>query len=272
MTTKKRRKKLGEERLQRIIDLCRSVEERGLDPFIVDVDDVIAVVKEYFPEWELPEEFCLDAEAIHQLASVIKLQSDWVRHRSTSLYTDPFLLEEKIRRAGKEELANIFLKAWRPIVELEQISAHSLAEALKYWQDLLPLSERWLKTGSLKTEVGTAAREELIHQRILAERAFSEELETFWEELKQKVGGKGKIPYWDFVGADTYPETLRRAYMISFLVTYGYATLEVHPLEEEMFLKPFEKPKSFLGKKQLVSIPVSVSLEEWRRWREDKQN
>ena len=272
MTTKKRGKKLGEERLQRIIDLCRSVEERGLDPFIVEVDDVIEVVREYFPQWELPEEFCLDAEAIHQLASVIKLQSDWVRHRSTSLYADPFILEEKIRRAGKDELANIFLKAWRPIVEFEQISLHSLAEAMKYWQALLPLNERWLKTGSLKTEAGTATREELIHQRILAETVFSEELEMFWEELKQRVGGEGKVPYWDFVGAETYPETLRRAYMVSFLVTYGYATLEVHRLEEEMFLKPFEKPKSLLGKEQLVSIPVSVSVEEWRKWKEGKRD
>jgi len=272
LTTKKQGKKLGEERLQRIIDLCRSVEERGLDPFIVKVDDVIEVVREYFPQWELPEEFCLDAEAIHQLASVIKLQSDWVRHRSTSLYADPFILEEKIRRAGKEELAHIFLRAWCPIVEFEQISLHSLDEAMKYWQALLPLSERWLKTGSLKTEAGTATREELIHQRILAETVFSEELEMFWEELRQKVGGEGKVHYWDFVGAETYPETLRRAYMVSFLVTYGYATLEVHRLEEEMFLKPFEKPKSLLGKEQLVSIPVSVSVEEWRKWREGKRD
>jgi len=271
LPSKKQRKKLGEERLQRVIDLCRSIEEKGLDPFIVDVDDVIAVVQEYFPEWELPEEFCLDAEAINQLASIIKLQSDWIKHRSTSLYTDPFLLEEKIRRSGKEELANIFLKVWHPIVELEQISRHSLVEAIKYWQSLLPLSERWMKFVSLKTEAGTTTLEELVQQKILAEKVFSEELEGFWEELKQMVDEEGRILYWDFVGADMYSETLRRAYMTSFIVTYGYATLEVHRLEEEMFLKPFEKPKSLLGEEQLVSIPVSVSVEEWMKWKEGKR-
>jgi len=272
LSSKKRKKKFGEEHLQRIIDLCRSVEERGLDPFMVDVDDLIEVVREYFSEWEVPEEFCLDAEAVHQLASVIKLQSDWVRHRSTSLYTDPFLLEEKIRRSGNEELVNIFLKAWRPIVELEQISPGSIAEAVKYWQDLLPLRERWLKTDSLKMDSGTVTREELIQRKILAETVFSEELKMFWEELKQKVGAEDKIRYWDFVGAETYAETLRRAYMASFLVTYGYATLELHRLEEEMFLRPFEEPKSLVGKEQLVSIPVSVSFEEWNRWREGRQD
>ena len=195
-----------------------------------------------------------------------------MKHRSTSLYTDPFLLEEKIRRLSKEELATLFLEVWHPIVELEQISLHSLAEAIKYWQSLLPISERWLKTGYLEMETGATTREELVKLRILAEKTFLEELEVFWEELKQRVGGEVKIRYWDFVGADTYSETIKRAYMASFLVTYGYATLEVHPLEEEIFIKPFQEPRSMLGKKQMVSIPVSISFEEWTKWKGGKQN
>jgi len=272
LSSKRKKKKLGAEHLQRIIDTCRSVEERGLDPFLVDVNDVIAVVREYFPEWESMDEFSLDAEAINRLASVIKLQSDWVKHRSTSLYTDPFLIEEKLRKLSRERLARLFLTAWHPIVELEQISSHSLIEAVKYWQSLLPLDERWTKTTALKTELGSATREELIMQRIMAEKAFTEELEALWHELRQRVGENEKISYWDFVGADTYEETSKRAYMTSFLVTYGYATFEVHRLEEEIFIIPFDKPRSLVGKKQVVSIPVSVSFEEWQRWRESRQD
>ncbi|MFQ6064888.1 MAG: hypothetical protein ACE5L6_05365 [Candidatus Bathyarchaeia archaeon] len=272
MPTKRQIKKLGSERLQRIIDACKSVEDRGLDPFMVDVDDLIAVVRKYFPEWELPEELCLDAEAIHRLASVIKLQSDWVKHQSTSLYTDPFLLEDKITRLDKKELANLFLKTWHPIVELEQISPHSLAEAMKYWEDLLPISERWQRPHPLETEVGSTTREDLIRQRILTDKAFSEELANFWEELKKRAGKEGRIRYWDFVGADTYPETITRAYLTSFLVTYGYATLEIYRLEDEILIKPFEKPLSLEGEKQLVSIPVSVSFEEWTRWKRGEQD
>jgi len=272
LSSKKQRKKVGGEHLQRIIDLCKSVEERGLDPFLVDVDDIIEVVRKYFPEWELTEELCLDAETIHRLASVIKLQSDWVKHRSTSLYTDPFLLEEKIQKLSKVELASLFLQVWHPIIEFEQISPHSLLEAIKYWQSLLPLDERWLKIASQKMETGTVTREELIKQRILAEKTFSKDLEAFWEELRQKVGEKKKIPYWDFIGANTYDETIRKAYLTSFLVTYGYATLEVNPLEEEIFVKPYEEPISMLGKKQVISIPVSVSSEEWMKWKRGQQN
>jgi hypothetical protein len=264
-------KKLSSERLQCIIELCKSVEERGVDPFALDVDDIIATLKKYFPEWESPEELALDAEAIQCLASVIKDQGDWVKHRSTSLYTDPFLLEEKIQRLNKKELTELFMEAWNPIIELERLSLASLSEALNYWQDLLPISERWQKNDPLEVEAGATTREELVRLRILAEKTFLEELETFWKELKQKVGENEKILYWDFVGADTYSETINRAYMTSFLVTYGYATLELHPLEEEVFIKPFKKPQAKLAEKQLVSVPISVSSEEWMKWKEGGQ-
>ncbi|UCC57896.1 MAG: hypothetical protein JSW14_05910 [Candidatus Bathyarchaeum sp.] len=269
MSTKE--KKLNSERLQRVIQLCKSVEDRGIDPFALDVDDIIVTLQKYFPEWESPEELALDAEALQCLASVIKNQGDWVKHRSTSLYTDPFLLEEKIQRLDKEELAELFMEVWNPIIEQEQISIPSLAEALKYWQALLPISERWQKNGSLMVETGATTREELVRLRILAEKTFLEELEAFWKELKQKVGEAEKILYWDFVGADTYSETMDRAYMTSFLVTYGYATLELLPLEEEVYIKPFKEPRSKLAEKQTVSVPISVSSEEWMKWKEGRQ-
>jgi hypothetical protein len=270
MQSKRERERIGREKLQRIIETCKSTSDRSLDPFLVDVKENISIAKEYLPEWEIPEDLCLDAETIHQLASVIKLQSEWVRHRSTSLYTDPFLLEEKLARMPKEQVVETFLKAWHPTIELEQISLHSLAEAVRYWESLLPLKERWKEFSSAETERGLATREELVQQRILREKAFSEELDTFWQQLKEKVkekGAEGKIQYWDFVGAETYEETVDRAFMTSFLITYGYATLEIHPLEEEMFIKPHEKPETKIGNKQLISIPIAVAVEDWARWK-----
>jgi hypothetical protein len=266
MPLKRERADIGREKLQRIIEMCRSVEERSLDPFLIDVNDVIATIREFFPEWEIPEDLCLDAETIRHIASVIKLQSEWVKHRSTSLYTDPFLLEEKIRRLEKGEIVKSFLYAWHPVVELEQISLHSLAEAIKYWESLLPLKERWKEIAPQGIETSKATRKELIEQKILLDKAFSEELENFWRELKGRTAEKGeggKIRYWDFITAETYEETAHRAFMTSFLVTYGYATLEIHPLEEEIFIKPYEKPPAKPSKKQLMSVPIAISIEEW---------
>ncbi len=272
MSTKKQTKRLGREHLQRIIDLCHSLEDRGLDPFLVDVDNVLKIIHKYFPEWENPEELCLDAEAVHQLASTIKLQSDWIRHRSTSLYTDPFLIEEKLRKLSKEEISSIFLKSWHPIVELEQISPHSLMEAIKYWQSLLPIDERWQKIDGLQIAPGTTTRKELLQQQLIAEKEFSSELQTFWHELKQKADGKDKIEFWSFIGAETYEKTVDRAYMTSFLVTYGYATLEVDRLEEIIYIRPFETPISKIGKKQAISLPIPISIAEWRNWKEGLEN
>ncbi|PVX26788.1 MAG: hypothetical protein CW691_00300 [Candidatus Bathyarchaeum sp.] len=261
-------KKLSSERVQRVIELCKSVDEQGVDPFAVDVDDIISTLRQYFPDWESPEELTMDAEAVQCLASVIQNQGNWVKHRSTSLYTDPFLLEEKIQKLDKQELATVFTSVWNPIIEMEQLSIPSLAQALKYWNDLAPVDERWQRDDPLQVEAGATTREELVMLKILAEKTFMEELETFWSELKQTVG-TDKILYWDFVGADTYQETLDRAYMTSFLVTYGYATLELVPLEEEIFIKALDEPRE-LGDKRMVSVPISVSFEEWTRWKKEK--
>jgi hypothetical protein len=268
--SKRKIKKLGTEKLQRIIEMCIAIENHKVDPFLLDVNDIIKVVKEYFPQWENPDEFNLDSEAIHHLASVIKLQSEWVKHRSTSLYTDPFLLEEKITQAGREEMIGVFLKAWHPLVELEQLSLHSLAEAMRYWETLVPLKERWRELAVPEVSMGVASRDELIKQRILGDTVFSEELETFWQELKAKVkekGYDGRILYWDFVGGETYEETVQRAFLTSFLITYGYATLEIYRLEEEMFIRPFEKQSANIATQQAISIPIAVTHDNWQKWK-----
>jgi hypothetical protein len=268
--SKKEQKKFGKEKLQRIIEMCMTIENHTVDPFLLDVDNIIRVIKEYFPQWEQPDELNLDAETIHHLASVIKLQSEWVKHRSTSLYTDPFLLEEKIMQASKEEMVSVFLKAWHPLVELEQLSLHSLAEATRYWETLLPLKERWPELAVPEVAMGIASRDELIRERILGDKVFSEELECYWQDLKEKVkekGREGKMFYWDFIGAETYEETVQHALLASFLITYGYATLEIYPLEEEIFIKPFEKPLAKVGTQQSISIPIAVTYENWQKWK-----
>ncbi len=270
MQSTKHHKALGKERLERIIEMCIAIENHTADPFTLNIDEIIKVVKEYFPHWEHPDELKLDAETLHHLASVIKLQSEWVKQRSTSLYTDPFLLEEKILQMGKQEMVDVFLKAWNPLIEFEQISLNTLAQGLLYWEALAPISERWKDLDATVVSMGFASREELIKQRVLGDREFSDELNCYWLELKECVvnkGQEGKIHYWDFIGADTYEETVQRAFLTSFLVTYGYATLEIDRLEEQVFLLPFEKPKTEILTQQSTSVPIAVSCEDWQKWK-----
>jgi hypothetical protein len=270
MPRAKESKALGRERLERIIEMCVAIENRTVEPFTLELDEIIQVVRQYFPQWQNPEELKLDAETLHHLATVIKMQSEWVKQRSTTLYTDPFLLEEKIMKMGKEEMVDVFLHAWSPLVEFEQVSLNSLAQGLLYWEALAPIADRWKDFQATETANIHASRDELIKQRILSDREFSEELNCHWQELKECVavkGQDGKIKYWDFVGADTYEQTVQKAFLTSFLVTYGYATLEIDRLEELVLIKPFEKPRTEPLTQQSTSVPIAVSCEDWQKWR-----
>ncbi len=268
---KRRSIREAREELRRIIDLCKSVEVKGLDPYVVDVEDLIKIIREYFPDWKDIEDLCLDTEALSHIASVVKMQSDWVKHRATTLYRDPFLIEEKIRNLPIEEMAKVFLSSWHPIVEFEQLTIGSFKEALRYWSDLLPLSERWRRTGYVKSELQMATKEEMIKEGVLSGEAFTAELEKMWRELKEASSKSGKIKYWDFIGSDTYEETIKRAYLTSFLVTYGYARLEIHHLKDEIFILPNEEPSS-KEDNELISFPIPISFEEWKRWKEKRED
>ena len=110
----------------------------------------------------------------------------------------------------------------------------------------------------------------MIRQGIFLDVAFSSELEKLYHELKKATIEISKIEYWNFIGAKTYEETIKRAYLVSFLVTYGYATLEIHPFQDRIFIKPFENPIS-KGEEKPFSFPISLTFEEWKLWRKTRK-
>ncbi len=264
-------KALGKERLERIIEMCVAIETRQTEPFTLNIDEIIAVVKQYFPHWQNPEELRLDAETLHHLATVIKIQSEWVKQRSTALYTDPFLMEEKILQIGKQEMVDVFLHAWNPVLEFESISLNTLAQGILYWEALAPISERWKNFEAAEVSNAYTSRDELIKARILSDKEFSVELSTLWQELKDCVAAKGKdgkVNYWDFIGAETYEQTVQKAFLTSFLITYGFATLEIDRLEELVFIIPYQEARNEPPTQQSASVAIAVSIEDWQKWKE----
>ena len=259
------KKAMGREYLLRVISLCLSVSRKGVDPFEVEVKRILDAIGKYLPEWELPEDFSLDAETLNWLSSVVELQAGWIKHMSSSLYVDPFLIELKLKALDAESLSGIFTRCWRPIVELEQLVPRRVKEAVDYWNLLPPLEGRWPEFEARgPSGPGSATEEELRRQGMILDGSFEEALEEEWRKLV-KMAGDGRVSFWDFVYADSYEETVRRAYLASFLVTYGYAGLETDPLEGEYYLKPFrEKRKAALGG-QAVSVPISVDRDVWVR-------
>ena len=75
--------------------------------------------------------------------------------------------------------------------------------------------------------------------------------------------------YWDFIGAETFEETIQRAYITSFMITYGYAKMEIYPLEDEVYIKPNKEPAPLTKKKNVVSMPFPISREDWEKWRKN---
>jgi hypothetical protein len=75
---------------------------------------------------------------------------------------------------------------------------------------------------------------------------------------------EGKVKYWDFIGQKTYESTVRRAYLVSFLITYGYATMRINPLEEEVFLIPNAEIVEPTFGKQALTIPIAVDRNAWK--------
>ncbi|MBI4344601.1 MAG: hypothetical protein HY555_03335 [Euryarchaeota archaeon] len=253
--------KVDPEELLRIIALCRAVERRGVDPFQVDVGRSIEKLRRYLPRWRLPEELLLDAEALNRIAAIVRLQGDWLKHRASALYIDPILVELKIRMLEPERLASVFFRSWHPIVALEQLSEKRLEEGLDYWNSLLPLAERLREEAPSGGELGLLTREDLVNLRTFSEVEFKDLLKKILEELRAMAKG-GKVSYREFIYRGTFAEAVERAYLTSFLVTDGYVELDVKHLEEEIFLRPLERPIPLEERTKVYSVPVPLDYRE----------
>jgi hypothetical protein len=258
----------AETELKGIINLCRAVTAGGVEPFDVDVDYILSVIRKYYPGLREVKDFCTDASALKELSNVLQRQTDWIQYKSTTLYKDPFLLNQQILKMEISSIAEAFLKSWHPVVEMEQLSAKTLAGSLGYWIDLIPMSDRWKESDLELVDAELATLEDAKMLGFLPAEGFNEILEAFWHELSKRFGEEGKIEYWDWIGADTYEETVKRSYLTVFLVSYGYANIQINRFSEEIEIT-CNKVQNSNPSKSKVSIPTMVDYEEWRRWRKE---
>jgi len=254
--------------LDGVIQLCRLVTSGSIEPFDIDTDYILKVIRKYYPQIKNLSEFCHDAAAIKELSNVLKQQNEWIEHQSTTLYKDPFLLNQQIMQMDVSSIADMFLRSWHPLLEMQQLSASTLAGSLGYWTDLLPIAERWREPELLLTDAGTATLEEAKRLGYLPEEGFTDVIEQFWKELSLRVGEDGQIRYQQWVTADTYEETIKRGYLTVFLVGYGYANIEADRFGENITIIRNKEPHQN-SEKSRISIPVLIDYEEWKKWRSE---
>lgn len=263
MVSKKKKREL----MERIIDLAGSVRDREVDPFEVEVSDFLERLDEIFPEEKDPEELLLDIRAMLGLSEVISQQEDWIKHKSSLLHFDPMLVNWKVKELSKKQLAYILVDSWHPTVEMECISKPGIEEAINYWDNLSPLSERGTELDTTEIPPEEISREELSEFGFESEEDFDEMIEQKWGELKE-VSGDGEISYWEFVDSSDFRETIRNAWITSFLVSYGYATIELNPLEEEITLKAREERRT-PSEETGTSVPIAITYQDWEKRREN---
>lgn len=242
--------------LRDLIETCVAIENRRFNPFLLNISEALRILRLHAEEWTELGDHLLDMKALASLAKVVGLQSANLRFQSSTLYVDPSMLRDKLLAMSRDQLAEFLLLSWHPIVEFEQLTTSTAREALDYWTKMLPFFDRWkrFQPGPIFLPLGTET-EELHRLGLMADKAFGSRLDEFWIEMKKMTGTKTKIDYWAFVKGQNRSETVSRAQLTSFLVTYGYATLESE--NGQLTLAPKER-RSIQKEATPESFPITI--------------
>ncbi len=239
----------------RVIELCRSVERSSANPFEVDIRDKIRILREKLPQWKFLDELLVDSEAMLELTQIVKLQDEWLKHRASSLYIDPLLVQLKVKLLSKDALVEAFVKSWHPIAQVDQLSPKGLERAFVYFRDLVPLSERFKdEFGSYGVRPGTVDYSELVELGVFTQQEFENRLKDLMLELTEKSGGDW-VDYRAFVSARTFEDKVLRAYLLSFLISEGRASLKIDPLTGEIWTRALKERAQ--GTPRSVAISVT---------------
>ncbi len=245
----------GRRELKEIVETCEAISERKFNPFFLDVRLGVETLRQYFPFWETFADHCLDAHTLNRLSEVVRLQNTQLKFQSSMLYADPEFIARKIDRMSEKRLAEVLLQSWHPLSEMEQLTEQTLVNAINYWNALLPIAARWKRREHMDSkQPSPASNDTLIGLGIRGEE-FDQQLTRLLDELRDVYKSSGYVGYWNFIRKPEYQETVNRAYLVSFLVTYDYVKLHVH--EDELSLVPTDQP-SGKAKPSATSFPIPI--------------
>ncbi len=225
--------KISREELEKIIRICENIERRGLDPFTVNVRELLSRLRKMLEENKMLDHYILDAETMYRIATLIALQHRWLREKAHALFVDAQMIQTRLIALDKKSIVRAFLKAWRPIISLERITIQRLRQGADHFLSLPPRSS--VRTWGWKV---TQRDVELIRGGLEAEEGLSEKLKELHEELLQEYEAEGEVDYWSFIEKESFEKSFERAYLLSFLITEGYVDVRRNPLKNEIKLIP----------------------------------
>lgn len=226
------------------------VEGHRTNPLQFDIPEALATLDEWFPKWQEIPDLCLDARTLNGVSKVLQLQETRLRYEASLFHADPGYIVEKLRKLPENELAEIFLAAFHPLVELEQMVPETFAEAKQYYDSLEPWADRRRERVIEAAPPPQSIRlEDLYATGLLERQGFEGGLMRLMDELRDRGTGD----YHAFIGGANYKETVQRAYGVSFLVTYGYADL--FPKNGTLVLAPKGHKEAVEGGR---SMPIAL--------------
>ena len=257
--TEKVRRSSGKRELEELIQTCISIENRRFNPFLLDITEALRIIRRHSNQLRTLDDHLLDMRAITSVARVVGLQSANLRFQSSALFVDPGMVKQKLDSLSREQLAEFLLLSWHPIVELEQLTLSSTKEAKEFWEGMLSFFER-RKRFHLGPFVmpDTTDLGELARMRVVEEKAYTRKMQDLWNELKESAGVDNSVDYWTFIRTSDFAQTIARAQLVSFLVSYGYATLQRKG--NSMLLAPKAEPDPHLEGSPL-SFPIPITKE-----------
>ena len=245
-------KKYSREEIERIISICENIEKRGLDPFSVDVKELLFELRKMLEENPDLDYYLLDAETIYRIATIIALQHKWLTEKARSLFIDSQLISSRLTVLDKKSIVQAFLKAWRPIISIGQLTPQRLHYGLEHFLRLPPrrderiygwkLTEREIELSKIYLE---KEREEI-----------EEKMKILYSELIERAREKNEVDYWEFISKPSIEETYDRAYILSFLISEGYVEVRRNPLKNELRLIPNNQK---VPRRNTTSLVISLA-------------
>ena len=237
-----------------MIELCRDVESSSANPFEVDIREKILILKQRLPELKFLDELLVDAEAMLELAQIVKLQDEWLKTRASSLYIDPLLIQLKVKLLPKEALSEALIKSWHPVAQIDQLSPRGLEKAFVYWRELIPISERFKdQFGTYGVGPGQVEYADLVSLGVFSREQFESNLSGLHEELIRRSNGDW-VDYREFINAEDFETKVRRAYLLAFLISEGRALLKTEPLSGKIWTMGLADKVKGLPKSVAISI------------------
>ena len=245
----------GRRELKELADTCDAISDRKFNPFFLDVKLGVETLRQFFPIWETFQDHCMDAHTLNRLSEVVRLQNTQLKFQSSALYADPEFIVRKIEKMSEKRLVEVLLHSWHPLAELEQLTEETVTNALIYWDALLPIAERWKRRQTNEGKPPSSVNGETLTGLGVHGEEFNKQINRLYEELRVACEKSKVTDYWTFVRKPTYQETVHRAYLVSFLITYGFAKLKTE--DGKLSLMPIDQPTGKAAPNS-ISFPIPV--------------